>query len=746
MRSILVLILLVLFSVTKAATYYVATNGSDSNPGTINSPFGTWQKGFTMAQPGDIVYIRGGNYYPKGVWADDVYSGVFISNKNGTSGKMISILAYPGEIPVLDCKDMTQPESHMGVFLIDCDYWHLKGLTIRNCIQTPGFGAHGLYLKSGNYNKFEQIDISFIGGSGLSILYNSEKNYIYNCDVHDCFDQYTKNENGTSNAGEHADGIDLADITERQGNERVNTLRGVRCWNNADDGFDHYRVDGILIIDSCWVWHNGYNYGGNTPTGDGNGFKLGKTDGKPENSFQRTVTNCIAYDNRQRGFSQENANVNMKLYNNIAYKNKLQGFAFVAHNRPDILKNNISYRNSANGSFQSKQAHNNNSWDSGVTISDEDFVSLDGTQLGAPRKANGSLPDITFLALAPGSDMIDKGVDVGTPYAGKLPDMGPFEVTGTTSVTPKDSVLFVSSVIEDDKPDVLQVTYNSTLTNILPAPTAFTVNVNSAARTVSSLSISGTKLLLTIANPVSFGDIITVAYKKPASNSLQNTAGKIATDLPAKPVANLVSDQSITGVTSLDDAIVENIIPQKAPEYLRAVIENGTPNILEITYSEDLADTVPGRAAFIVKVNGTSQQVTEVSITGMKVSLLLNNYVESGDDVTIAYVRPASNPLQAIAGENVFTFSDKNVTNNITEKEIINVYPNPATKYINISSPEPTGEPSLVRIFDFSGKLCQESRVNGGERIPVNLKSGMYIVQIIDLASVVIYAQNLIVR
>lgn len=834
MRSILLLIFLVFSLISNAATYYIATNGSDSNPGTINAPFATWQKGFTVAQPGDIVYVRGGTYYPKGVAGDGKYNGVYINSKNGSSGKMINVWAYPGEEPILDCKNMTQASSHMGVYLKECSYWYLKGLKIKNCIQTPGYGAHGLYLRSGNYNRFEQIEISFIGGSGLAVLYAAEKNYIYNCDVHDCFDQYTKNEDGTPNAGEHADGIDLADITERPGNERVNTLRGVRCWNNADDGFDHYRVDGVLIIDSCWVWHNGYNYGGNTPTGDGNGFKLGKSEGKPENYSQRTVTNCIAYDNRQRGFSQENANVNMILYNNIAYKNKLQGFAFVAHNRPDILRNNISYRNSANGSFQSKQTHDHNSWDNGVTVTDEDFVSLDATQLGAPRKANGCLPDITFLALAPGSDLIDKGVDVGKPYSGKSPDMGPFEVKGTSTTTVKDSLLYVNSVIENAAPSIINILYSSALAEILPAASGFSVNVNSVARTVTSLSISGTKILLNLANPVAFGDKVTISYKKPASNFLQSTGGSFAPDLTEKPVTNSIENQPVpvlTGPTylsavvqsptmvqitynlqlsqivpspasflvtvdsvpvsvnsvsvsgssvfltlenpvgfgdevildytvpqaspiqgigegqaaGLDDIAVVNILQAVVPEFFGAVIENGTPNILEITYTADLANTVPQKSAFIARINGKSQPVSEVLISGNKVSLILQNDVQQGDAVTIAYVSPALNPLQAAAGGNVLTFSDKTVINHINGTDMIRIYPNPATEFISIPSLEPAAELSLIRVFDTAGKLCFESEVYNTDRIPINLKSGMYIVQIV-MGSIVKYAQKLVVR
>ena len=49
------------FSVN-ATTFYVATTGNDSNPGTIGSPFATIGKLNTVMAAGDIAYIRGGTY------------------------------------------------------------------------------------------------------------------------------------------------------------------------------------------------------------------------------------------------------------------------------------------------------------------------------------------------------------------------------------------------------------------------------------------------------------------------------------------------------------------------------------------------------------------------------------------------------------------------------------------------------------------------------------------------------------
>jgi hypothetical protein len=49
-------------SAAYAATYYVATTGSDTNAGSEAAPFASWDKAQSAAMPGDTVYFRGGRY------------------------------------------------------------------------------------------------------------------------------------------------------------------------------------------------------------------------------------------------------------------------------------------------------------------------------------------------------------------------------------------------------------------------------------------------------------------------------------------------------------------------------------------------------------------------------------------------------------------------------------------------------------------------------------------------------------
>jgi hypothetical protein len=56
----------------------------------------------------------------------------------------------------------------------------------------------------------------------------------------------------------------------------------------------------------------------------------------------------------------------------------------------------------------------------------------------APRLADGSLPFLDFLRLAPGSHLIDAGVDVGLPYNGAAPDLGWLETVPPGPLLPGD--------------------------------------------------------------------------------------------------------------------------------------------------------------------------------------------------------------------------------------------------------------------------------------------------------------------
>ena len=172
-----------------------------------------------------------------------------------------------------------------------------------------------------------------------------------------------------------------------------------------------------------------------------------------------------------------------------------------------------------------------------ISVTNSDFVSLDGSDLTLPRKTDGSLPDINFLRLAEGSDLIDAGVNVGLTYIGANPDLGPFEFQNGTVVIPNPT--FISASIANVSPSLLTLTYDITLNNsVIPAASSFSVIVNSQARTVNSVSISDKKVNLTLSSAVKSGETVTVSYTKPTTNPLQASTGKEAASISAQAVKN----------------------------------------------------------------------------------------------------------------------------------------------------------------------------------------------------------------
>ena len=206
----------------------------------------------------------------------------------------------------------------------------------------------------------------------------------------------------------------------------------------------------------------------------------------------------------------------------------------------------------------------------------------------------------------------------------------------------------------------LTLTYNETLNTTSPATSAFTLMGTSA--TVSSISISGSTVTLTLGNGgVLNGETVTLNYTVPGSNPIQDSAGNSAAALSSQSVTNNTAD---TTAPTLSSAAV-----------------NGTS--LTLTYNETLNTTAPATSAFTLM--GTSATVSSVSISGSAVTLTLGNGgVLNGETVTLNYTVPGSNPIQDSAGNSAAALSSQSVTNNTSA-------PPPA--------PSPAPSPAPIAVF-----------------------------------------------
>ena len=115
---------------TRATEYFIAPGGSNLNQGTLASPWGTFDFAIDQIDPGDTLFVRGGNY--------QLGSRIQIrGNEGGTSLEPINIWAYPGETPILDFNVMPNnlwgQSGGRGIQIDEgADYLNIKGLTIQN--------------------------------------------------------------------------------------------------------------------------------------------------------------------------------------------------------------------------------------------------------------------------------------------------------------------------------------------------------------------------------------------------------------------------------------------------------------------------------------------------------------------------------------------------------------------------------------------------------------------------------------
>ncbi|MEO5885013.1 MAG: SwmB domain-containing protein [Candidatus Limnocylindrales bacterium] len=162
--------------------------------------------------------------------------------------------------------------------------------------------------------------------------------------------------------------------------------------------------------------------------------------------------------------------------------------------------------------------------------------------------AHGSLGSLGDSACVPGAPNADSATITYTPTAGYTgPDSFSFTTgDGTATSTSATASLTVGG---DTSPPIrgqttvngatLTVTYDEPLDGgSVPATSAFDVQVAGSARAVSVVGVAGSTVTLSLAAPVTAGQVVTAGYVVPVAGPIQDVVGNDAAGFTAATVTN----------------------------------------------------------------------------------------------------------------------------------------------------------------------------------------------------------------
>lgn len=458
--------------------------------GSENDPMDL-EQAITTVTAGQTIYLLAGTYQYD-------HTITIAESNSGEEGAYKNLRAYPGAEVILDFE--AQPFGKRGIIL-DGSYWHLYGITICHA------GDNGMLL-SGDYNIIEMCVFDGNKDTGLQLSRNNGNynkveqwpsyNYILNC----------TSRNNSDPDGEDADGF-APKLTCGNGN----VFDGCLAYNNVDDGWDCYAKSatgpiGVVTIINCIAFRNGQTEDGVfTPDSDGNGFKLGGGGiGTPH-----VVINCLAFENKNCGFTDNNnpsaiSLINCTAFNNNGSQKKADFNVYRCKNANAVnilaynaVKNKNTFQNmSANyvvypsgedwyevtfyGLFDTKDsAKKGTKTDKGLTSAD--FLVTESPVLGTDfhtlwREADGSINTLGYAMLASDSAYADFSSDGGA--CGARFGEGAEFVTPDTAELIKTSALAGTAVMVTVTP-APTVTEAPTET---PMPTATNVPTETPAPTV----------------------------------------------------------------------------------------------------------------------------------------------------------------------------------------------------------------------------------------------------------------------
>jgi hypothetical protein len=242
--TVLVTVLLLTHSLAAqlGATFFVSKKGSDSNRGTIRSPWLTIQHAANSVAAGATVYVFGGAYHESVNFP-----------ATGTSSAPITFESYPGQTAILDgtgvkCCSSNPPSSGnltQGLLnIVNRSYLIIRGFEIRNyTTNRAAYTPTGIWITG--------------SGTGVQIL----NNLVHNITT-------TSEENGNA-FGISVYGTSKTSITQLllSGNEVYDLRTGSSESVNVDGNVTHFSITNNLVHDNDNIGIAAIGYEGVGPLG-----------------------------------------------------------------------------------------------------------------------------------------------------------------------------------------------------------------------------------------------------------------------------------------------------------------------------------------------------------------------------------------------------------------------------------------------------------------------------------------------
>jgi hypothetical protein len=156
---------------SRGKTFYVATNGSDSNPGTRQRPWKTIQRALNVLRPGQRALVRRGTYVQD-----------HVVERSGTRAAPITIASAPGERVVLRAAE-TSGDTYPLRVASGAAFFRIQGFILE---LAKGTSSTNVYFEGSAHDvELSRNEIRFSQDQGVFVENSARKIHIIGNRIHD---------------------------------------------------------------------------------------------------------------------------------------------------------------------------------------------------------------------------------------------------------------------------------------------------------------------------------------------------------------------------------------------------------------------------------------------------------------------------------------------------------------------------------------------------------------------------------